>query len=90
MSVRDEGSFEFWLNDEHKDWATNSDTYIFDPVTLEGVTVKCIKRPNRTIDVTIDGPFGKQYTFNELIPQIETAKGYTSSSCGSGPTSSCI
>jgi hypothetical protein len=73
--VRNEGTIEFWVKDEHKYWATNPDTYVFDPVTRGIITVRCIKRPNRTMDVSIDGPFGKQYKFNAAIPKIETPKG---------------
>jgi len=72
--IRNKGSIIFWLNDANRDWATSADTYVFPPVSKGGITVNCVKRPNKTIDITIDGPFNKKYVFNAKIPPC-TPKG---------------
>lgn len=73
--VRKEGTMQFWVNDSHKDWATNSDTYVWPVISKGGMTIRYKKLPNRTFDLSISGPFGKEYSFNAPIPKIEAPKG---------------
>ena len=73
--VRQEGTVQFWVNDSRKNWATDSDTYVFPPISKGGITIKYKKLPNRTFDLSISGPFAKEYSFNAPIPKIEAPKG---------------
>ena len=72
--MQNEGSANFWVNHPHADWSTNTNTYIFQPISQGGITINSKKLPDKSIEVTIEGPFGKSYSFNAPIPPC-TPKG---------------
>ena len=71
MSLKQEGSMDFWLKHPHRDWATNDNGYRFGPFSYEGITCSAIKHPNRTIEISVRGPFDRRFTFRYPMPQCD-------------------
>jgi hypothetical protein len=69
MNIINEGTISFWIHHEHTDWSMNSNGYNFGSVRQGEITASVVKHPNKIIDVTIDGPFGKQFTFTRPVPE---------------------
>ena len=67
-----EGTITGWANPPSApDWATDSNGYTFPPFKLNNVTATCTKHPDRTVEVTVDGLFGRQFGIREPIPQCD-------------------
>ena len=58
-----EGTITGWVNPPSApNWATDSHGYTFPTITLNSVTASATKYPDRTVEVTVDGPFGRQFS----------------------------
>jgi hypothetical protein len=68
LSLQQEGSVVFWLRHEHSDWSTNAHGYNFGAIQVQSVIVNAIKRPDCTLECTIEGVLGRQHVFHVAIP----------------------
>lgn len=71
MSIREEGSVTFWLRHKHADWTTNSNGYSFGNIDTSEISVDAVKHPDRTIELTVSGPLGKDFTLRYPIPKCD-------------------
>lgn len=71
MGLKNEGSMVFWLNHEHKDWATNSSGYNFGAIEQQEISAEAKKLPDKTIEIKIVGPFDKSFVFQRPIPPCD-------------------
>jgi hypothetical protein len=71
MGIEKEGSITFTLKHEHKDWATNDSGYRFGTVKISGVSVEAVKNPDRTVQLKVSGPLGKDFEFRTYIPECD-------------------
>ena len=69
--ISKEGSIATLLRHEHPDWATNRAVYNFPEIVSDGITFKATKNYDRTVIISIDGPFGNSYDFKAPIPPCD-------------------
>lgn len=69
--MQDEGTITSWLRHQHDDWFSNANSYRFPPVTGEGVTVECVKHPDKTVEVTVAGTLGRDFKFRQVVPPCD-------------------
>jgi len=67
MSLRDEGTMNFWLSHEHKDWPTNSSSYNFGMVRHKDISAEATKHPDKTVEIKLIRPFYEVSTFRQPI-----------------------
>ena len=63
------GSVSFWLRGDDEDWATSSESVNFPPFEDGPIQFTARKRPDRTLEITIDGPFGQSFAFKTKCPK---------------------
>ncbi len=56
---------------EDEDWMTNDSRYTFGPYEKNEISVSAVKQPDNTLDIAISGPFGKIFTFEPPLPDID-------------------
>ena len=71
MSLRDEGTMNFWLSHKHKDWATNSSGYNFGTVKHEDILAEAVKHSDKTVEIKLIRPFYEVTTFRQHIPKCD-------------------
>jgi hypothetical protein len=71
MSVSDEGTIRFWLQDRHPDWATDGRGYNFGTKHPKGLVLKALKHPDKTIELILDGLRGQPLSLRQPIPQCD-------------------
>ena len=64
MSLTNEGSISFRIGHRDPDWATNAAGYDFGPIRQGEITVAASKRPDRTLELTVRGPYGESFLFH--------------------------
>jgi Concanavalin A-like lectin/glucanases superfamily len=69
--LKDTGTITFWLRHEHADWATNDSGYKFGVIKKDGIEASAVKNPDRTISVSLAGPFDQRFNFQTAIPPCE-------------------
>jgi hypothetical protein len=62
-----EGTITRWLRHPDGDWSTNEKHYDFDPINANELSLIAYKTADRRISITISGPLGRTFTFNEPI-----------------------
>lgn len=70
MSIEQEGSLAFRLRHADRDWATNDKEYRFPTFKVEGITAWAHKKPDRTIEFHVLGPFGRELVFDGRVPRV--------------------
>lgn len=68
MDYEKEGTIEFWIRHEHKDWTTNANGYKFEEFEAFGIKVRVIKHPDNTLQIDLNGAHGKHYSMRERMP----------------------
>jgi hypothetical protein len=67
-----EGTIPGWLRHPDGDWSTNEKHYDFDPINVKELSLIAYKTADRRISITISGPQGRTFTFNEpTVPADE-------------------
>lgn len=70
-TLKEQGTIAFWLQHDHDDWSFNEYRYDFGPFTFDKITMRAVKHPDRTLEVTFDGPLGRTLTANTDMPQYD-------------------
>jgi hypothetical protein len=71
MSVSDEGTIRFWLQDRHPDWATDARGYNFGTKHPKGLVLKAMKHPDKTVELILDGLRGQTISLRQPIPKCD-------------------
>lgn len=72
MGLAEEGTITFVLEHEHQDWPTNDQGYKFGTIdTGQGVKAGAVKNPDKTLELRVSGPFGRQFHFHRPIPPCD-------------------
>jgi hypothetical protein len=67
-----EGTITGWLRHPDGDWSTNEKHYDFDPINSKELSLIAYKTADRRISITVSGPLGRIFTFNEpTVPANE-------------------
>jgi hypothetical protein len=67
-----EGTITGWLRHPDADWSTNDKHYDFEPINADQISVIAYKTADHRISLTISGPLGRTFTFNEpAVPANE-------------------
>lgn len=66
-----EGTVEFRLTHQRPDWSRDDHRYKFGPFQYGDIIVQAVKQPDKTVEITIRGPFGKRFTFHRPMPPCE-------------------
>jgi hypothetical protein len=69
-----EGTITFWLRHPDEDWSTNDKHYEFGTIRVNEHSIIAYKTADRRISLTISGPLGRTFRFNEPAVPAE-AKG---------------
>ena len=69
MGVENEGSIVFWCRCTTKDWTTDDQGYQFPTVYGANISATAVKHPDKTIQLTISGPFHQTFVFRQAIPK---------------------
>jgi hypothetical protein len=72
MSVSEEGTIRFWLQDRHPNWATDASAYNFGTKHPQGLAVTARKHPDKTVELTLDGLNGRPISWREAIPPCDS------------------
>jgi hypothetical protein len=71
MKVSDEGTIRFWLQNRHHDWATDARSYDFGTKHPQGLVVKALKHPDKTVEFILDGLDAGPLSLREPIPSCD-------------------
>ncbi len=74
ISTQKTGSITFTLGHSHDNWLTNNSSYIFKPISTEGIFVQSFKDPDGTFRISINGPLGHSLTIRHDISKFSTPK----------------
>ena len=70
MGLQDEGTVEFFLEHPDTDWPTNTNTYNFQTLSSQGITVMAVKRADKTLKLSVAGPLGQSFHYEGAVPRI--------------------
>jgi hypothetical protein len=70
MSIQNEGSVAFWAKPSTptQGWEHDKNGYRFPPISQQGISIWPAKRPDKTIELVIQGPLGNSYNIRSAIP----------------------
>ena len=66
------GSATFWLRHRDRDWVVNEKEYQFGEMRKSGMSVEASKHTDRTINLLVAGPLGKDFKFHHPIPKCDS------------------
>jgi len=72
LDLKEQGTIAFWLQHDHDDWSFNEYRYDFGPFTFGKITMRAVKHPDRTLELTFDGPLGRTLTSKTDMPQYDS------------------
>jgi hypothetical protein len=76
VGIRREGSVALWINSPNPGWDSDNNGYNFGPaVRAEGINLVVFKTPDRRISITISGPLGRTFQFNQPMPPAARPEG---------------
>ena len=70
MGLAEEGSVSFRISHADPGWATNAAGYDFGPIRQGELTVAASKRPDRTLELTVRGPYGESFLFHGPLGHV--------------------
>ena len=74
---QNEGMVAFALNpgpDMPSDWPTDSERYTWPPLSTSGLSVRCIKNTDKTLQVEVEGVLGQTVVFREPLPECDPTR----------------
>jgi hypothetical protein len=67
--IIEKGMISFLLEHADKNWTTNDQGYVFDPIEQQGIGILASKYPDGTLEIDVNGPLGKHVNFRQPTPQ---------------------
>ena len=71
MAIEQEGSIAFRMRHPDADWATNDKAYRFNAVEVGTIRAWAAKRPDRTVEFHVVGPFKSEIVLEGRMPNVD-------------------
>jgi hypothetical protein len=73
MGIEQEGSIAFWMRHPDADWATNDQSYRFNPVEIGPVRAWALKRPDKMVEFHVSGPLKREIVLEGKMPPVDAS-----------------